>query len=77
MAKTITTKDGKVHAILGSTTPLSIVREYCGDEVVQALYGQVEEICCDITDLAARGSISQSVADSIYTKTSAIQDIFI
>lgn len=32
MADTIITKDGKVHVLLGSTTPVSIIREYCGDE---------------------------------------------
>lgn len=33
MAETIITEDGKCHALLGSTTQVSIVREYCGDEV--------------------------------------------
>ena len=33
MAETIITKDGKCHTLLGSTTPVSIIREYCGDEV--------------------------------------------
>ena len=33
MADTIVTKDGKCHVLLGSTTPVSIIREYCGDEV--------------------------------------------
>lgn len=33
MAETIITKDGKRHTLLGSTTPVSIIRDYCGDEV--------------------------------------------
>ena len=33
MAETISTKDGKCHTLLGSTTPVSIIRDYCGDEV--------------------------------------------
>ena len=33
MAETIYTKDGKCHVLLGSTTPVSIIRDYCGDEV--------------------------------------------
>ena len=33
MAETIITKDGKCHVLLGSTTPVSIIRDYCGDEV--------------------------------------------
>ena len=33
MAETIITKDGKCHTLLGSTTPVSIIREYCGDEI--------------------------------------------
>ena len=32
MAETITTKDGKLHTLLGSTTLESIVRKYAGDE---------------------------------------------
>lgn len=32
MAETIITKDGKCHTLLGSTTPVSIIRDYCGDE---------------------------------------------
>ena len=33
MAETIYTKDGKCHTLLGSTTPVSIIRGYCGDEL--------------------------------------------
>ena len=33
MAETLYTKDGKCHVLLGSTTPVSIIRDYCGDEV--------------------------------------------
>lgn len=33
MAETIYTKDGKCHTLLGSTTPVSIIRDYCGDDV--------------------------------------------
>ena len=32
MAETIYTKDGKCHVLLGSTTQVSIIRDYCGDE---------------------------------------------
>ena len=33
MAETLYTKDGKCHVLLDSTTPVSIIRDYCGDEV--------------------------------------------
>lgn len=33
MAETIYTPDGKVHVLVGATTPEAIVREYCGDEL--------------------------------------------
>lgn len=33
MAETLITKDGKCRVLLGSTTPVSIIRDYCGDEV--------------------------------------------
>ena len=32
MAETLETIDGKMHVLLGSTTLVSIIREYCGDE---------------------------------------------
>lgn len=35
MAETIYTKDGKCHTLLGSTTPASIIRDYCGDAVAE------------------------------------------
>lgn len=37
MAETITTKDGKLHTLLGSTTLESIVREYAGDEAADEI----------------------------------------
>lgn len=33
MVETLYTKDGKCHVLLGSTTPVSIIWDYCGDEV--------------------------------------------
>lgn len=32
MADTITTPDKRTHVLLGNTTPLSIIREYAGEE---------------------------------------------
>lgn len=43
MVETLYTKDSKYHTLLGSTTPVSIIREYCGDEVADwaaRLYAQ-------------------------------------
>lgn len=42
MVKTITTKDGKFHTLLGSTTLESIVREYAGDDVADEVRLLVE-----------------------------------
>ena len=36
MPETITTKDGKNHLLLGSTSLISIIRDYCGDETAKA-----------------------------------------
>lgn len=76
MAETIITHDGKCHTLLGSTTPVSIIRDYCGDEVLRALHRRIEEICSDITDIAAMGCINQSYADSIYECTTILQELF-
>lgn len=43
MAETIYTKDGKCHTLLGSTTPVSIIREYCGDDLASWAYKLLSE----------------------------------
>lgn len=59
MADTIYTKDGKCHVLLGSTTPVSIIRDYCGDEVADwaskllAKSKQTAELISRIQDLEA------------------------
>lgn len=42
MAETIITKDGKCHTLLGSTTIVSIIQEYCGDEVADWVERQLD-----------------------------------
>lgn len=42
VTETITTLDGKMHVLLGSTTLESIVREYAGDEAADAVRYLVE-----------------------------------
>lgn len=42
MAETIYTKDGKCHTLLGSTTPVSIIRDYCGSEVAEWVERQLD-----------------------------------
>ena len=37
MPEIITTKDGKNHTLVGSTSLISIIRDYCGDENSQSL----------------------------------------
>ena len=44
MAETIITKDGKCHVLLGSTTPVSIIRDYCGDEVADWVENRMAEL---------------------------------
>lgn len=57
MAKTIITKDGKCHVLVGNTTLESVVREYAGDEpadlVKQALERNVRAEYKAQTDLGA------------------------
>ena len=36
MPEIITTKDGKNHTLVGSTSLISIIRDYCGDETAKA-----------------------------------------
>lgn len=33
MAETVYTPDGKVHVLVGSTTHVSLIREYAGDDL--------------------------------------------
>ncbi|OUQ22166.1 hypothetical protein B5E80_15315 [Flavonifractor sp. An135] len=42
MAETIYTKDGKCHTLLGSTTPASIIRDYCCDAVAEYVEHQLD-----------------------------------
>ena len=43
VVETITTKDGKFHTLLGSTTLESIVREYAGDEAANEVRRLAEQ----------------------------------
>lgn len=58
MADTIVTKDGKCHVLLGSTTPVSIIREYCGDEVA---------------DWAARLYAQNAITEKLVSKIQALE----
>ena len=76
MAETIITKDGKCHTLLGSTTPVSIIREYCGDEVIRAIADRVSEICSDIDSIAEASEAHADDIQGIETLTQELNDIF-
>lgn len=42
VTETITTPDGKMHVLLGSTTLESVIREYAGDEAADAVHQLIE-----------------------------------
>ena len=44
MANTVYTPDGTMHVLLGSTTILSIIRAYCGNEIAD----WVEDLAKDV-----------------------------
>lgn len=52
MAETITTPDGKTHVLLGSTTELSLIREYCGDELADRLREALDDWYTKLNGLA-------------------------
>lgn len=42
MADTVFTPDGKMHVLLGATNLESIIREYCGNDVADAVYKKLD-----------------------------------
>lgn len=42
MAKTVYTPDGKMHVLVGSTTPVSLIREYAGNDLAAWAEEQLE-----------------------------------
>lgn len=58
MAETIYTPDGKVHVLVGATTPESIVREYCGDELADWIARKL-----DYTDRKEQSDLTAYEAD--------------
>lgn len=76
MAETIYTRDGKMHVLAGSTTPLSIVREYCGDEVVQAIHKKIFGLCEDIECTAEMSDMEMDDLTEVKTAINAILAIF-
>lgn len=76
MAETLYTKDGKCHVLLGSTTPVSIIRDYCGDAVIKALLRDVTMICDDVEGIAELGDMDIEDIREIKTCTEALKAIF-
>ena len=76
MAKTIYTKDNKCHVLLGGTTPVSIIRDYCGDAVIRALLRDVTMICDDIYEIAYLSEMDPDDTREIKTCTEALKAIF-
>ena len=77
MAETIYTKDGKCHTLLGSTTPVSIIRDYCGDEVIRALRRNVSAISEQIENVAECSKADIEDVNAISNMLEEIRDIFI
>ena len=76
MAETIYTKDGKCHTLLGSITPVSIIRDNCGDAVVKTLLRDVSMICNDIEGIADLSDMDIEDIREIKTCTEALKAIF-
>lgn len=76
MAETIYTRDGKMHVLIGSTTPVSIVREYCGDGVVHAIRELIFGLCEDIECTAEMSDMEIDDLTEVRTCVSAIMAIF-
>lgn len=54
MADTVYTPDGRVHVLLGSISPASIIREYAGDEVADWVGSRLDYMeRKEMSDLAA------------------------
>lgn len=44
MAKTVFTKDGKVHTLIGNTTLGSVIQDYAGEDVVRKVVQTLDEL---------------------------------
>lgn len=77
MAETIITKDGKCHTLLGSTTPVSIIREYCGDEVIRALRRKVSIIGENIENVAESSEADIEDINAISNYIDELKDLFL
>lgn len=44
MAKTVYTKDGKVHTLIGGTTLGSVIRDYAGEDVARSVAQVFDEL---------------------------------
>lgn len=54
MAETVFTPDGVLHAIVGSTTHVSLIQEYAGDDLANWAYELQEQLAEAQEKLAKR-----------------------
>lgn len=71
MPETITTKDGKNHTLVGSTSLISIIRDYCGDETAKACCRRVSAGMDELEYILDINGISAAKAEEI---RSAVQN---
>lgn len=72
MAETIYTKDGKCYVLLGSTTPVSIIRDYCGDEMADWVENHMAELKAEIDSLGDEVDSLESQLDEAEAEVAAL-----
>ena len=77
MAETLYTKDGKCHVLLGSTPPVPIIRDYCGDELIRALRREVSTIGEDIENIAGSSEADIEDINTISNYIDELKDLFL
>nr|DAV16883.1 MAG TPA: hypothetical protein [Caudoviricetes sp.] len=76
MPETITTKDGKNHLLLGSTSLISIIRDYCGNETAKACCRRVSAGMDELEYLLDVNGISPAKAEEIRSAVQKSIDIY-
>ena len=74
MAKTIYTKDGKGHALLGSTTVSSIIQEYCGHDIINAIQMELFDVISSLETYA--NMFDGDDVEIVYDAISRIKSLF-
>ena len=72
MAMTLTTKDEKVYVLLGSTTPVSIIREYCGDDLANWVESKISDLQAEIDSLEDEIDGLESELDAAEAEVAAL-----